>query len=266
MLNNILEWCITGGIRILIAIIILIVGWIITDKLVKVIRRGKAFAKLDTTLASFLSSCINILFKTILIIICISLVGIPMASIVAILAAAGATIGLALQGGLSNIAGGILLLIFKPFKVGDFITSDGESGTVADIGIFYTKIKTIDNKTAIIPNGVVSGNKLVNYSDEEFRRVDLEFTVDYSSNINGILLLLNNISDNNEKVVSDENHSTDVRIISYSERGITIVTRSWCKSSDYWAVYFDLNKTVYDEFTKYGVKFAIPQMDVHLDK
>ena len=222
--------------------------------------------KFDPTVASFFCTCINLLLKTILIVICVSIIGIPTASVVAVLAAASATIGLALQGGLSNIAGGILILIFKPFKVGDFIACDGEMGTVSDIGIFYTKIKTIDNRTAVIPNGVVSSNKLVNYSDEEFRRVDLEFTVDYSSNMNGVLLLVKSISEKNEKVIKDETHPIDVKIISYCDNGIKIVSRSWCKSTDYWDVYFDMMERVKKAFDENGISIPFQQLDVHMDK
>lgn len=264
MLQTILTWCASAGIKLVIAAAITILGWIFTTKIANAIRNSKRLVKLDKTAANFISNACNVGMKTLILVIAISVVGIPMASVVAVLATAGAAIGLALQGGLSNIAGGILILIFKPFKLGDYITADGESGTVTDINIFYTTLKTVDNKTVLLPNGAVSGNKVVNLSSEPLRRVDFEFTVDYGTNTNGVMALLERIGKNNEMVLDDPEVST--MIGGYNEKGIVIYLRVWCKSADYWDVFFDVNKTVKEEFERYDVNFAHPQLDVHIQK
>jgi small conductance mechanosensitive channel len=255
MLETILSWCASTGLNLVFAAIILIVGWFLTGKLTTLVKKSKGYAKLDQTVAIFLSNACNIALKSLLIIVVISMIGIPMASVITVLAAAGATIGLALQGGLSNIAGGILITIFRPFRVGDYITSDGESGTVSDINLFYT---------VMIPNGTVSNAKIVNFSHEEIRRVDFEFTVDYTANIDGVMALLEKIGKENEKVLPDPAVSS--LIGAYTDKGITVYLRAWCQSSDYWDVFFDINKTVHDEFERFGVDFAIPKLDVHMNQ
>lgn len=261
--NNLISWCTSFGIKLVAALVILIVGWFLTGKLVKIIRSAKKMNELDHTAASFVANAIGVTIKVILVVIAISLMGIPMASVITVLATAAAAIGLALQGGLTNIAGGILIMIFKPFKLGDFVISDGESGTVTDINIFYTTLLTPDNKTVRLPNGTVSGGKVTNLSTEPVRRVDFEFTVEYGTNTNGVLALLKTIGEKNGKVLSDP--SVTAMIGGYNEKGIAVYLRVWCKGADYWDVFFDINKTVKEEFERYEVKFAVPQLDVHVD-
>lgn len=262
-INNLISWCTSFGIKLVIALAILIVGWVMTGKLVKLIRNAKKINELDHTAANFIANAVGITVKVILIVVTVSLVGVPMASVVTVLATAGAAIGLALQGGLSNIAGGILILIFKPFKLGDFVISDGESGTVTDINIFYTTLLTPDNKTVRLPNGAVSGGKVTNLSTEPVRRVDFEFTVEYGTNTNGVLALLKNIGEKHDKTLSDKPVTT--MIGGYNEKGISVYLRVWVNGADYWDVFFDINKTVKEEFERYDVKFAVPQLDVHVD-
>ncbi len=262
--QTILTWLVSAGLKLVVAGVIVVLGWFFSSKVAKWIRNSKKVSRLDKTAVNFIANICNVAMKTLIIVIAVSVMGIPMASIVALLATVGAAIGLALQGGLSNIAGGILIMIFKPFKLGDYIISDGESGTVTDINVFYTTLKTVDNKTVMLPNGTVSGGKVVNLSTENLRRVDFEFTVDYGTNTDGVMALLEKIAKGNGKVLSEP--AIETMIGEYNEKGIAVYLRVWCKNDDYWTVFFDINKTVKDEFEHYEVGFARPQLDVHLDK
>lgn len=262
-ISTLVSWCVSTGLRLVIGIVILIVGWFLIGKAVRLLRSIKKINELDKTVLKFFENALGIVLKILLVVIVVSYMGVNMTSVVAILATAGAAVGLALQGGLSNIAGGILILIFKPFKLGDFIISQDESGTVTDINIFYTTLLTPDNKTVRLPNGAVAGGKVTNLSTQEIRRVDFEFTVDYGTNTNGVMALLKTIGEGNEKVLKSQPIAT--MIGGYNEKGIAIYLRVWAKGADYWDVYFGINKTVKEEFERYDVKFAVPQIDVHMD-
>ena len=261
--GTLLTWCVSTGVKLVIGAAILVVGWYLIGKLVKLLRGIKKLNELDKTVVKFLENAVGLVLRILLVITVASYLGVNMSSVIAVLATAGAAIGLAMQGGLANIAGGILLLIFKPFKIGDFIMAQDESGTVTDINIFYTTLLTPDNKTVRLPNGSLAGGKVTNLSTEELRRVDFEFTVDYGTNTNGVMALLKNIGERNEKVVKGRPISS--MISGYNEKGIAVCLRVWCRGSDYWDVYFDINKTVKEEFERYDVKFAVPQLDVRMN-
>lgn len=262
-LSKLVEWCVTSGLKLIIGIAILLVGWFLIGKAVKILGSIKKINDLDRTVAIFFQNAIGLILRVLLVVVVISYMGVNMSSVIAVLATAGAAVGLAMQGGLSNIAGGILLLIFKPFKLGDFVIAQDESGTVTDINIFYTTLLTPDNKTVRLPNGAVAGGKVTNLSTQEIRRVDFEFTVDYGTNTNGVMALLKNIGEGNEKVLKSQPVST--MIGGYNEKGIAIYLRVWTKGSDYWDVFFDINRKVKEEFEHYDVKFAVPQLDVRMN-
>lgn len=254
----------TVGFRLLIAILGLIIGWKLIDKLGKLVTTSKKMQAIDQTARTFIASFATIGLKIILVIVCVSYMGAPMASVVALLTTAAAAVGLALQGGLSNIAGGIIILVFKPFKVGDFIIACGESGTVSEINMFYTVLKTPDNKTVSIPNGSISNSAMQNLSAENMRRVDITVTVDFDANIEGIQALLKQIAANNP-LVDSEYTAPFAPITGYSERGVDICLRAWVKGENYWTVFFELNNAINAGFEKYGVKFALPKVEVHKD-
>ena len=249
------------GFRVLIAILGLLIGWKLIDKVGKLIVNSKKMKAIDQTARTFISSFATIGLKIILIIVCVSYLGIPTASVVALLTTVAAAVGLALQGGLSNIAGGIIILVFKPFKVGDFIVACGESGTVSEINMFYTILKTPDNKTVSIPNGSVSNSAMQNLSAENMRRVDITVTVDFDANVEGVQALLKQIAANNP-LVDSEYTAPFAPITGYSERGVDICLRAWVKGEDYWTVFFQLNDSINEGFEKYGVKFALPKVEV----
>ncbi len=261
--DTLVAWCVSAGLRLIIGIAILVVGWFLIGKVVKLLHGFRKINELDKTVANFFENALGLILKVLLVVIVVSYMGVNMSSVIAVLATAGAAIGLAMQGGLSNIAGGILLLVFKPFKLGDFIMAQDESGTVTDINIFYTTLLTPDNKTVRLPNGAVAGGKVTNLSTEDTRRVDFVFTVDYGTNTNGVMALLKNIGEQNEKVLRSQPIST--MIGGYDEKGIAVYLRVWVKSADYWDVFFAVNKKVKEEFERYDVKFAVPQLDVHVD-
>ena len=268
MLQDTLNWLVqsatTIAIRLAIAVVLIIVGFKVVDKIAQAITNSKKMQGVDKTARVFISSFVSIGLKILLTVIAISVMGINMTSVVALLTTAAAAIGLALQGGLSNIAGGIIILIFKPFKVGDFVISCGESGTVSEINMFYTILKTPDNKTVSIPNGSISNSTMQNLSTENMRRVDITVTVDFDANIEGVQALLKQIAANNP-LVDAEFTEPAAPITGYSERGVDISLRAWVKGADYWTVFFELNNSISSGFEKYGVKFALPKVEVHKD-
>ena len=190
------------------------------------------------------------------------MLGIETTSFVAILGAAGLAVGLALQGGLANFAGGVLILIFKPFKVGDFIDAQGHAGVVSEITVFTTVLKTPDNKTIIIPNGALSNGSMVNYSTEEKRRVDMVFGIGYGDDIAKAKQVLKRIVDEDERVLKDP--APQIVVAELADSSVNFNFRVWCTGSDYWSIYFDMNEKVKLEFDKEGVSIPFPQRDVHL--
>ncbi len=263
-LNFLAQAATTVGFKLLLSILGLLVGWKLVDKVGKMVVNSKKMQAIDKTARTFIASFATIGLKLILVVVCVSYMGVNMASVVALLTTAAAAIGLALQGGLSNIAGGIIILIFKPFKVGDFVVACGESGTVSEINMFYTILKTPDNKTVSIPNGSISNSTMQNLSTENMRRVDITVTVDFDANIEGVQALLKQIAANNP-LVDAEFTEPAAPITGYSERGVDISLRAWVKGADYWTVFFELNNSISSGFEKYGVKFALPKVEVHKD-
>ena len=260
-LNFLAQAATTVGFKLLISILGLLIGWKIVDKVGKLLVTSKKMQAIDKTARTFVASFATIGLKIVLIVVCVSYMGVPMASVVALLTTAAAAIGLALQGGLSNIAGGIIILIFKPFKVGDYVIACGEGGTVYEINMFYTVLKTPDNKTISIPNGSISNSTMQNLSAENMRRVDITVTVDHDSNIEGVQALLKQLAVTHS-LVDAEKEAPYAPITGYSERGVDICLRAWVKGDDYWTVFFDLNKSINEGFEKYGVKFALPKVEV----
>ena len=195
-------------------------------------------------------------------VVVLSMIGVPMASLVTVVGSCAVAIGLALQGGLSNIAGGLMLLIFKPFKVGDFISTNGMDGTVKTISIFYTTIVTVDNKIIQLPNGALSNSNIINYSANKTRRVDLDISVSYDSDIEKVKKVLTKILDNQELVLQEEEKF--VRLKSHGSSALVFTVRSWVETPNYWTVYFDLMETIKKEFDKNKIEIPYEQVDVHM--
>ncbi len=256
------ELVLTHGLRIVIALIVLLIGLRIIKSVTKMVGRAMEKRNVDVSLRPFLTSVVSVLLKVALVISVISMIGIETTSFIAVLGAAGFALGLALSGTLQNFAGGVIILILKPFKVGDFIDAQGHMGTVKMIQIFSTILKTPDNKTVIIPNGPLSTGSLTNFSTEPQRRVDMEFGIGYSDDIDKAKSILNRLISEDERVLSDP--APQVVLSELADSSVNFKVRVWANSGDYWGIYFDFHEKVKKAFDKEGVGIPFPQMDVHV--
>ncbi len=245
------------------ALLILIIGGKLIGFLIKRLNKSKKFSKIDKSVQSFVNSFLKIALWVLLIISAAGVLGIPMSSFVTLLTTAGVAIGLALQGALSNLAGGVIILLFRPFRVGDYIETCGLSGTVEGITVFYTVLLTPDNKRITLPNGTLTNSPILNYSDQEDRRVDLEFSVAYNSDIEQVDEILKQVAEKHEKV--KKNPAPFARLLRQDPSALVFVLRAWCESDDYWTVYFDLNEAGKKALDANGIAIPFPQLDVHLD-
>ena len=250
------------GPKIITALLTLIIGLWIIGILTRSIGKGMDKRNVDPSLKPFIKSLINAVLKVMLIISVIGMVGIQATSFVAVLGAAGLAVGLALQGTLQNFAGGVIILLLKPFKVGDFVTVSGESGTVNSIQIFNTFLKTPDNKVIIVPNGQAANSITTNFSAEETRRVDFTFGVGYGDSTQKTRETLIDLINADDRILKDP--EPFVAVSELGDSSVNFVVRVWVKGSDYWGVFFDMNESVYNKFNEVGLNIPYPQMDVHV--
>jgi small conductance mechanosensitive channel len=218
--------------------------------------------RLDPSLKPFFSSLISITLKILLAISVMGMIGIEMTSFIALLGAAGLAFGMALSGTLQNFAGGVVLLVFKPFKVGDFVEAAGYSGTVSEIRIFNTILKTPDNKTIIIPNNAISGSSMVNYTTEATRRVDFVFGISYQDDIDLTKSILNRLIERDERIHKDP--APFIGLTEMADSSVNLVVRVWADTPNYWPIYFDMMEDVKKTFDAEGISIPFPQRDVHL--
>lgn len=250
------------GMKLLGAILILVIGLKVSKWAVKLWTRSKGYQKIDTTVARFLANAIKAILYTVVIMSAVITIGVPAASLITILGSAGVAVGLALQGSLSNLAGSIMIMIFRPFKIGDFIEGNGVSGTVEDITMFYTIIKTGDNKVVTAPNGALSNGNIINYSKKDIRRVDLTVSAAYGTDVEKVKTLLMKLATENELILKDP--APFVALKEHGASSIDFVFRVWVNSGDYWTVNFGLLENVYNAFAENGIEIPFPQMDVHV--
>ncbi|SFN53568.1 small conductance mechanosensitive channel [Bizionia echini] len=246
----------TYGLKIIGAIVIWIVGSWIIKKLLKAVRKILDKGHYEESLKKFLLNLMSALLKVLLVITLLGTLGVPTTSFAAVIAAAGLAIGLALQGSLGNFAGGVLLMIFKPIKIGDFIEAQGESGTVKEIEIFTTKLNTTDNKEIIIPNGALSNGNIVNYSTEDTRRVDFTFGVGYDSDIKKTKDVLLGVVNSHPLVLKEP--ATAVNVSELADSSINFFTRVWVKKEDYWTVKFDIIEQTKEALDAAGIDIPYP--------
>lgn len=252
------------GLKILVALIIYWVGKSLIDLLYKVVKKGLHKRNVDPSVNSFLLSLVRVVMMFVLIITIIGVLGINTSSFVALFASAGVAVGMALSGTLQNFAGGVMILLFKPFKVGDWIDAAGVSGGVKEIQIFNTLLSTGDNKIIIVPNAKLSNDMVVNYSKAGIRRVDWTFTISYGDDYDKAKAVLTQFMSEDKRI-----HQTPAPFIALNnlaDSAVEIVVRAWVDGGDYWDVYFEMNERVYKEFGKHGLSFPFPQMDVHIAK
>ena len=258
------EFAVSYGGKLIGAIILLIIGFKLTKVITKKVSSAKALNKIDASTKGFVASVINVLLKIFVAITALAVLGVPMTSMIAVIGSCGLAIGLALQGSLANIAGGFIILVFKPFSVGDYVISGGVEGSVEDIGIFHTKLLTVDNKRIIVPNSTISNATLTNVSALKERRVDLTFTASYNADIEKVEKTLLAVVNAHEKVL--KNPEPFARLSAHKDSALEYTVRAWCKAEDYWTVYFDIIKQVKYAFDRENIAIPYPQIDVHTDK
>lgn len=244
------------------AILTLIIGLWVIHILTKGLKTFMNKKDLDPSLSTFLGIVVNIMLKILLVITVIDMVGVEVTSFIAILGAAGLAVGLALSGTLQNFAGGVMILILKPFKVGDYIEAQGYSGTVNQVQIFNTILKTPDNRTVIIPNGGLATNSILNYSTEPTRRMDFVFGISYDDDVPKAKQLLEEIAKADDRVLDEPEHMIAVKEL--ADSSVNLLLRVWVKSENYWPLNFDLFEKVKLTFDKEGITIPFPQRDVHL--
>lgn len=250
------------GLRLIWSAIMLMVGLWLIRKLIGVVEKLMVKRAVDESLQPFLKSIISISLKVVLVLSIISILGVPTASFLAVLGSAGLAIGLALQGSLSNFAGGVLILTVKPLRKGDFINTMSVSGTVHQINLLNTILKTPDNQTVFIPNGQLAGATITNFSIEPTRRLVMEFGISYGDNIKKAKGIIEEQIKGDERVLEDP--APNIVVISWGESSVNISTRIWVKREDYWAVHFDFFEKVKYRFDEEGITIPFPQRDVHV--
>ena len=261
-LTKMIDLGVSVGSKILLAIVVFLVGRWIVRRLNKLLAKILEKRHVEASLSTFVKSLVNITLTLLLIIVVIGVLGIETSSFIALFASAGVAIGMALSGTLQNFAGGVMILLFKPFKVGDTIEAQGQTGTVREIQIFNTILATPDNKIIIIPNGGLSTGLMKNYSKEATRRVDWEFGIAYGDDYTKAKAVIARLLDADGRVLKDPAYF--IALTSLGESSVNIVVRAWVNAGDYWGVYFDMNEKVYKTFAEENLNIPFPQLDVHL--
>lgn len=261
--DTIVTLLLSYGPKLVLALATFFVGWWFIGVLTKALENKLQNNRIvDQSLKSFLRTLINALLKTILVISVAGMIGVEMTSFIAVLGAAGLAIGMALSGTLQNFAGGIIILLFKPFKVGDFITAQGQSGTVHEIQIFNTILKSPDNKTIIIPNSPLSSGTMINFSTEATRRVEWTFGISYDDNIDQAKEIIKRLVTNDSRVLQEP--ALFIAVSELADSSVNFVVRAWTESANFWGVYFDIIEAVKKTFDAEGVSIPFPQRDVHM--
>lgn len=262
LLNNIISFATSAGIKIIISLLIIVIGFRIIKVLVKSIENSKILEKLDASFKSFTVSFLSIALKIILLITVASYLGVPMTSLITVLGSAAVAIGLALQGSLSNIASGIMIVCFHTFAVGDYIENGSYAGTVKQIGLFSTVLATPDNVRITIPNSKLTSDPVSNYSAESTRRVDIDFSVAYNTDIDKVKNILFKVAGVTEGVMGDP--APEVYMVNYGDSAVDFRLRVWCENSMYWNVKFELMENVKRTFDAANIEIPYPQLDVNL--
>ena len=258
----ILEKIVEYGTSLLFAVAVIVIGFCIVKRINNLVRRTFEKKDFDPSLETFLASTIAITLRILVIITALSQLGIEMTSFVALLGAAGLAIGMAFSGTLSNLAGGVMILFFKPYGVGDFIEAQGEKGTVKELRIFNTILITLDNKTVIIPNGPLANGNMINYSTQTKRRVDFAVGIAYGDDYDTAKNTLLEFVKDDPRIIDAEDNF--IGLVELADSSVKITLRVWCKTEDYWAVFFNMNERIYKEFGSKGLNIPFPQMGVHV--
>ncbi|UXX80339.1 mechanosensitive ion channel [Reichenbachiella carrageenanivorans] len=264
LMPKILDLIFSYGPKLVGAILVLVIGFWVVKALSNGFKKLLEVREIDPSLKSFLVSLASMLLKVILVISVLTTMGVEMTSLIAILGAAGLAVGMALSGTLQNFAGGVMILLFKPFRVGDVIDAQGYLGSVGAIQIFNTILKTPDNKTIIIPNGGLATGSMTNFSTEPKRRVDWTFGIAYGDDVDKAKSVIKSLSDADARIHKDP--EVFVAVSALADSSVNFAVRAWVNAEDYWGVFFDMNETIYKTFAKEGLNIPFPQMDVHVHK
>lgn len=263
-LNTVIQYGITLGKNVVVALLIYIVGKYIIKKITKLVRKLMSKKAIEPSLYSFLDSLMTICLYFVLIIAIVGVLGIETSSFVALFASAGVAVGLALSGTLQNFAGGVMILLFRPFRVGDVIEAQGFSGCVKQIQIFNTVLTTVDNQTIIIPNGGLSTGSIKNYSSQPNRRVDINVEVAYGTNPEDVRKILFDICKKDTRILSSEGLAPTAPMTSMGSSSIVLQLRAWTESANYWGVMGDTTEAIYNRLTEAGIEIPFQQIDVHM--
>lgn len=259
--QQVITFCVDAGKSILLAAVIFIAGRFIISVINRLVAQMMERRKIDATIQSFLRSFINILLTILLLISVVSALGVNTTSFAALLASAGVAVGMALSGNLQNLAGGLIILLFKPYKVGDYVDAQGVSGTVKEIQIFHTVLTTSDNKIIYVPNGSLSSGSVTNYSLSQLRRVDWTVGVEYGTEIEKVRQTVLDLIKKDSRILTDP--TPFIALSALADSSVNITIRVWVKNEDYWGVFFDMNQNIYEVFNREGISFPFPQVTVH---
>lgn len=264
VLQKLIDLGITAGKNIVLAIVVYVAGRFLIKLINRLMLRTFTRRKVELSVQTFLKSFVNILLTIVLVVSVISVLGINTTSIAALLASAGVAVGMALSGNLQNLAGGLIILVFKPYRVGDYIEAQGTQGTVREIQIFHTIITRPDSTLAYVPNGAMSSGLITNYSRNELRRLDLVVGVDYGVDVGRVEQVTRRIVEQNSMVLADP--APFIAVDALADSSVNVLVRVWCKTPDYWTLYYDLRRSIYDTYNREGIDFPFPQQTVHLVK
>jgi len=262
LVDKLIAWGTLYGMKIVAAVAILVIGKILTGWIAKLIGKTMRKRNVDETLCSFITNFTKFLLLTFVILAAIGALGIQTTSFIAVLGAAGLAIGFALQGSLSNFASGVMLIVFRPFKAGDYVEAGGTAGIVEEIHIFNTVLKTPDNRKVIVPNAKVTGDNIINYSAKDMRRVDLVFGIGYGDDLKKAKTVLEKILSDDKRVLKDP--TPTVGVLELGDSSVNFAVRPWVKTAEYWNVYFDITEKVKLTFDAEGISIPFPQTDVHV--
>lgn len=261
MLASLIQSGASLGTNLIKAALVFFIGRFIIKMINKLVRTLLEKRDIDPSVKSFVSSLVHILLMILLVVSVVGALGVQTTSFAALLASAGVAIGMALSGNLQNFAGGLVILLFKPYKVGDYIESQAQGGTVREIQIFHTILTTPDNKVIYVPNGSLSSGVIVNYSNQTTRRIEWVFGVEYGEDYEKVRAVLDDILKADKRILTDPAPYIALKALDASS--VNVTARVWVKSADYWDVYFDMNRTVYQVFNEKGIGFPFPQLTVH---
>ncbi len=264
MIEQVGTLVITYGTKIVLALAVFIIGKWVAKRVTGFIERRMMASNIDVTISKFVKNILYYIFLTVIIIAALGQIGIQTASFVAIVGAAGLAVGLALQGSLANFAAGVLLILFRPIKVGDFVEVAGVAGVVNEISIFSTTLTTGDNKTIIVANSSVMGSNITNYSTQPTRRVDLVVGVSYDANIQQVKDELQALADADDRILKDP--AVTIGVVELADSSVNLVFRPWVNSADYWGVHFDLHEKIKNRFDEVGIGIPYPTMDLNVAK